>query len=104
MHNDCVDIIGSKGNAKRVIETTWIVILHTYTINYKAASIFDPHQLPTFTHNISDYSVITAFQNPPALHEESLNYCQSPTDSSICFIQLLGWQVVGLSDSIDNAI
>ena len=49
---------------------------------YKAARIFDPRQLPTIGHNISDYSVIKGFENPsPELLEEFLIYCRSPIDS-----------------------
>jgi hypothetical protein len=55
---------------------------HPAYLFYKAARIFDPRQLPTISHNISDYSVIKGFENPsPELLEKFLIYCRSPIDS-----------------------
>ena len=55
---------------------------HPAFLFYEAARIFDPCQLPTVSHDITDYSIIKGFENPsPELLEEFLIYCRSTIDS-----------------------
>ena len=51
-----------------------------YYSYYKVARIFDPRQLPTLSHNISDYCAFKTLKNHHPLCLKSFIYCRSPED------------------------